>query len=47
MPVSVNEDDEEVLKRAIAMSLEEQSRSEEDESDEELLAKAIAMSLEV
>ena len=36
-----------MLKRAIAMSLEEQPRfQEEEESEEEMLARAIAMSLE-
>ena len=43
----VNEIEDEMLARAIAMSLEEQPRfQEEEESEEEMLARAIAMSLE-
>ena len=47
MATSVNENEDEMLARAIAMSLEEQPRfQEEEESEEEMLARAIAMSLE-
>ena len=40
------EEEDETLQRAIAMSIEEHSKSEEDEREEEMLARAIAMSLE-
>ena len=40
------EEEDETLQRAIAMSIEEQSKSEEDEREEEMLARAIALSLE-
>ena len=46
IPAPGNEDEDEMLRRAIAMSLEEQSREEEEnESEEELLARALALSL--
>ena len=41
---SLNEDEDEMLARAIAMSLEEQPRfQEEEESEEEMLARALSM----
>ena len=42
MPAAADEG--EMLRRAIAMSLEEQSRVEEEESEEEVLARVLAMS---
>ena len=42
----MNEGEDEALKRAIAMSLEEKSRVvEEEESEEELLARVLALSM--
>ena len=47
MPAPVVEDENEMLARAIAMSLEEHPRvEEEEESEEEMLARAFALSLE-
>ena len=47
MPAVVVEDENEILGRAIAMSLEEHPRVEkEEESEEEMLARAFALSLE-
>ena len=47
MPASGDEDEDEMLKRAIAMSLEEHSREDEEEAEdeEEMLARALALSL--
>ena len=47
-PAQVDEDEDELLKRAIAMSLEEDPGIKEDdrEDKEEMLAKAIALSLQ-
>ena len=45
MPAPVDEDEDGMLKRAIAMSLEEQPRVlEEEESEEEMLARVLALS---
>ena len=44
LPAQV-EDEDEMLRRAIAMSLEEQSRVEEEESEEEMLARVLALSM--
>ena len=43
----MNEDEDEMLRRAIAMSLEEQSRVEEEDekSEEEMLARVLAFSM--
>ena len=43
----MNEDEDEMLRRAIAMSLEEQSMviDVEEESEEEMLARVLALSL--
>ena len=47
LPVAVDEDDDEMLKRAIAMSLQEVTPTiKVQDSEEEMLAKAMAMSLE-
>ena len=47
LPAPVNEDEDEMVKRAIAMSLEEQSRVvEEEEGEEEMLARVLALSME-
>ena len=47
-PAKVDEDEDELLKKAIAMSLEEDPRIKEDdrEDEEEMLAKAMALSLQ-
>ena len=46
MQTQVDEDEDEMLKRPIAMSLEEQSMVEEDEeSEEEMLARVLAFSM--
>ena len=44
MPAPGNEEEDEMLQRAIAMSLEEHSR-EEEESEEEMLARVLALSM--
>ena len=45
MPAHVNGDEDEMVKRAIALSMEEQSRVlEEEESEEEMLARVLALS---
>ena len=45
MPAPVDEDEDGMLKRAIAMSLEEQPRVlEEEEMEEEMLARVLALS---
>ena len=43
----MNEGEDELVKRVIAMSLEEQSRviDEEEESEEEMLARVLALSM--
>ena len=44
----MNEDEDEMLRRANAMSLEEQSRvivEEKEESEEEMLARVLAVSM--
>ena len=47
MPASVDDDEDEMLKMAIAISLQEESpRIEEDSTEEEMLALAIAMSMQ-
>ena len=47
LPATIDEDDNETLKRAIAMSLHEDPPTiKVEDSEEELLAKAMAMSLE-
>ena len=38
-------EDQEMLKRAIAMSLEEDKEEEDEEDEEDMLRRAIAMSL--
>ena len=47
LPDPVDADEDEMLRRAIAMSLEEQSRVivEEEESEEEMLARVLALSM--
>ena len=48
MPVIGNEEEDEMLKKAIAMSLEEHPRAEkEEESEEEMLARALALGLRI
>ena len=47
LPAAMDEDDDETLKRAIAMSLQEDPPTiKVEDSEEEMLAKAMAMSLE-
>ena len=46
MPTLGNEEEDEMLKKAIAMSLEEHPRAEkEEESEEEMLARVLAVSM--
>ena len=46
MPALGNEEEDEILQRAIAMSMEEHPRVEkENESEDEMLARALALSL--
>ena len=47
LPAAIDEDGDETLKRAIAMSLQEDPPTiKVEDSEEEMLAKAMAMSLE-
>ena len=47
LPAAIDEDDDETLKRAIAMSLQEDPPTiKVEDSEEEMLAKAMSMSLE-
>ena len=46
MPLPMVQDEDEMLGKAIAMSLDPPRIKEEENSEEEMMAKAIAMSME-